>query len=568
MQSFSAKTERFYIKILLGVFGSLALIVLLSWGGCQAYKTTQERRLVRRAADYLKSGDLKAAALSTRRAVQINPESADAARMMATIAEKSGGRSRLEWRQKVVQLEPGSSADLIALASSAVQLNEIKIAENALASVKESDRQTSDYHAAAARLAEGQGDMARARHSWMKAVELSPDNKSFQLQWARLRIASGEQEEREAGLALLGALRTDPEQRAAASRLLIVDGIRTGDATKVRAWAQELRDYPEATFRDRALFLEVLRWLKDPQFVSYLTEIENEAVKDPATLGMLLGWMNANAMSLMAIDFAKTLPAALTTKWPVSFELASAHARLADWAEVEAVTTSGSWGKFDFLRRAFLARALRATDRLTAAEQEWAHATKEASKQAEGLLSLAQTAGEWGWGDEFTELLWAVTKFPAKQAEALSALYNHYSKSKDTLGLYRVFLRMVEQRPDDPNLENNLAQSSLLLGIDVGRAAKLAAAAHTKNPKNPVFVSTYAFSLYTMGDATAALQAMNTLSEEQLREPSISAYYGVFLAHAGDQARARTFLDLGEKASLLPEEKALLEQARARLQTR
>jgi hypothetical protein len=37
------------------------------------------------------------------------------------------------------------------------------------------------------------------------------------------------------------------------------------------------------------------------------------------------------------------------------------------------------------------------------------------------------------------------------------------------------------------------------------------------------------------------------------------------LAAAGDTARAGEFLDLGEKATLLPEEKALLEKARRSL---
>jgi len=51
------------------------------------------------------------------------------------------------------------------------------------------------------------------------------------------------------------------------------------------------------------------------------------------------------------------------------------------------------------------------------------------------------------------------------------------------------------------------------------------------------------------------------LSEAELEQPQIAAYYGVLLASSGDFSRAAKFLDLGEKAYLLPGEKKLLEKA-------
>jgi hypothetical protein len=46
-----------------------------------------------------------------------------------------------------------------------------------------------------------------------------------------------------------------------------------------------------------------------------------------------------------------------------------------------------------------------------------------------------------------------------------------------------------------------------------------------------------------------------------LERPQIAAYYGVLLANIGDFSRAAKFLDLGEKANLLSEEKKLIEKA-------
>ncbi len=569
MEIISARTERTYVKLVCWVSGIFVLIVLLSWGGCQLYNTTQEQRLVRRAAAYMSGGDLKAAGLTARRAAQINPESVAAARVMAEIGEKSGERNALDWRRKVVELQPESRADAIALANSALQFNEIKIAEKALASLDEASRQTAEYHAVAARLAEAQKAPAQARDSWVRAAQLEPQNQSFQLQLALARIATGVPADRTAGLEALEQLRASPEQRAAATRALILDGVTHGrNATEIHAFAEELQQYPEATFRDRMLFLELLRRQQHPAFVGFLTSAQTEAMTDPLHLGTLLGWMNGNAMSLVALDFVKTLPMELTGKWPVPFEIANAHARLSDWDAVERFTKSSTWGQYEFLRRAFLARALRATDKTVAAEREWTSATKEASGQAEALLSLARTVADWGWGEEIVDLLWTLTKFPGKQAEALTSLYGHYAKAKDTQGLYRVLLRLAEQTPGDLNVQNNLAQTSLLLNAEPERARKLAAEVYAKEPKNPSYLSTYAFSLYRAGNAAGAVEAMNALTEEQLQEPAISAYYGVFLAGTSDSERARKFLALGENAFLLPEERALLEQAVRRLDAR
>ena len=49
---------------------------------------------------------------------------------------------------------------------------------------------------------------------------------------------------------------------------------------------------------------------------------------------------------------------------------------------------------------------------------------------------------------------------------------------------------------------------------------------------------------------------------------SEGAACGLILAAAGDQTRAAEYLDLGEKAYLLPQEKALLEKARRSLAQR
>ena len=201
-----------------------------------------------------------------------------------------------------------------------------------------------------------------------------------------------------------------------------------------------------------------------------------------------------------------------------------------------------------------------------ASDQEWAAAQKEAGGRPQFLSMLTRAVVDWGWEKERVDLLWTLTKQPESQLEALHGLYQKYADAGDTLGLYRVLVRLAEIQPDDAGAQNNLAQISLLLNANVERARKLAAELYRKEGSNPAYASTYAFALFSKGDTNGALKVMSALPEEQLRDPSLAAYYGIILAAAGDTAKAREYLKIGASAKLLPEEKALLAKAESRAQ--
>jgi hypothetical protein len=251
----------------------------------------------------------------------------------------------------------------------------------------------------------------------------------------------------------------------------------------------------------------------------------------------------------------------------VPVAVADVLVQLSKWQELEAMTTKAQWNRFDFLRHAYLSRALREQGKAGAAEHEWAAAAKQASEQSDFLSVLIQTASEWKWENETTDLLWSLSKRSEKQKEAFLALYRNYAKTADTQGLYRVLLRLSELDTTNLDVQNNRAQVSLLLDANPPEARRLAADVYNKSPKNPAYITTYAYSLLTQGNAKEAVRIMSSLSAEQLSEPNISAYYGICLAATGDE-KARSYLDFGRQANLLPEEKALIDKAYANLNSR
>ena len=563
MKNRVAKVERSHLKLLV-VIGGVLLLAIGGWGAFRAYHAWQERHLVRRAAAVLSGGDAKAASLSARRAFQINPQSAAAARILAQIAERSGDGTELEWRRKVFELQPRSIDDALALVRCALRANDLRLAEKTLRDIAPIAQQIATYHAALGRLAEMRGRPDEAETHWARAAELAPAETAYQVQAAMVQLGAADETKRAHARAVLERLRADPKQRAAATRALIIDGAaRQENAQRLRTLAAELQSYPEATFQDRILYLEILRQLRDPEFDAYLANLEEGARANATDLAAIISWLATNGNTAEAQRLAGAADPELARKWPMPLAVAESYAKANDWAGLQRIVGESKWERFEFLRRAYLARALRAQQQQLAADQQWAHAQKEVSAQPQALLLLARTVAGWEWQNEALDLLWTLSKAAETQKDALQMLYQHYAKTGDTGGLYRVLSHSTQIAPDDLKMQNNLAQIALLLGVDTERARKIAAELARKEPANAAFVSTHAFALYLEGEKDQALQLMRTLPKEQLQVPAIAAYYGIILAAAGEKELARTHLERGSQAFLLPEEKALIVKAQS-----
>lgn len=565
METSHQRTERLYLKLILGALIAIVLLIAIFWSGHDLYVRWQERRLVRRALVALQKGDDATASLAARAVLQIKPNSAPAERIVAQLGEKGGNRAALDWRHKVLEVEPHSVADILALARCALQFNEPTVAEQALSGISEEGKQQPDYHAVAATLAQERKDDETAIHEWELAVQLAPNEPAFQRQLATLQLHSANQDRHAAGKAALNKLREDPKQRSAATRALITEGIaRKESGQELVSLAHDLQGYPEATIDDRLIYLDFIHQINAPEFAGELAELEAKVSSDPAELAALLEWMSRSKLNLVALDYTKTLSGDVLNRWPVPLAIADIYERLKDWRKLEDVTKNSNWRQGEFIRHAYLARALRAQDKLAAAEHEWAAAIKEASAQSASAMALMRTTAEWKWEKEMVELLWSLTKTTDKQKEAVQELYRYYETSGDTQGLYRVLARWAEIDPGDLNIQNNLALVSLLLEANADDARRMAAELHQKAPSNPTYTATYAYSLLTKGNAKEAAKIMSSLTPEQLRDPAISAYYGIILAAVHDE-KAREFLSAGQQALLLPEEKKLIDKAFASL---
>lgn len=562
----SAKRERTFIKLSLGILFAVIAFVAFCWTGRRAYVRWQETRLVVRGETALSVGDLRQASLAAQNVRQLKPDSARAARILAEVADRAADKpSAIEWRRKVVQVQPDSIQDWLALVQTALRFNDMAEVQRALSQLPPGANNDARYHVALALVAQQKHKDDEAKREWMEAVRLAPEESGYLFQLALTQIRSSDETEHASAVSLLERLRKDPKLQLAATRAMIQDAIsRRESSQRIVALANDLRSYPESALSDRLTYLDILRQTDSGQFASYLSELEQAARDHPADLAGLLTWLSRNNLNLLALDFIKTVPPERLEDWPVPGALADIKIRLKDWRQLEGSLKNANWRQYDLFRHAYLARALRELDQPAGSAHEWAAAAKSATEGAETTWALMQLAGEWNWTPEAIDLLWALTKYPDRQTEALTTLYRYYAKEQDTQGLYRVLVRLSELNPDDLDIKNNLAQVGLLLDAQVEDARRLSAEIYHKQPKNPAYLTTYAYSLLTDGKKEKAVQILKELTPEQLSDPAISTYYGICLAAVKDP-QAATYLKAADKAKLLPQEKALVERARASL---
>jgi cytochrome c-type biogenesis protein CcmH/NrfG len=562
------KIERSILKIILWTVGLILLVSIGGAVGFRQFRAWQQRRLVAEAYGLIAQGDYHRASLDARRILQINPDSAEGCRILARLSEIAGLHGALDWRRRVMELGKATPNDLILLARAAVKFDDRQTADVAIAKLSASAKETADYHALLADIAFTQRDGVEMERQLSEAARLEPTNKDYTMRLAALRLGANDPALRAQGKQALLEMQKDPVLRRDATRYLVEDALRQKLTLSALELARQLDSFPNKSFSDRLLLLTALDAAKDNGLAAFLEEMKTSSAEDPERAAALLTWLNMHKREADAIAWSAKLPPGVLGQKMVQIALSDSYVAAKDWTGLQRLVNSGNWGTVDFLRNALHARALRELGNQPESEAQWNEAIKKVAADSRQALTLAETVEKWGWRSEAIELLWLLAKDPVRADDALRTLYGYFARNDDTENLYRVLLHQVELHPDDLNMQNNFAQLSLLLGLNVARGQKAAADVYAKDPKNPAYVSTYAFALHTAGDSKKALKILETLTPEQLHKPEIAAYYGVILAAAGDQTRVPEFLDIGEKANLLPQEKDLIEKARRSLAQR
>jgi Flp pilus assembly protein TadD len=542
------------------------LVVLLAgYVGYRGYKVWKQTHLMSLAQEFLARSDRQNALLCVQLVLRSNPQNIDAARMMANLNEAARSPGALLWRNRVVELNPASVEDKLALAQTAIIFHDYASATNALAAVSADGKKTVAYHNVAGTAAAVANQMADAEAHFLAAARLDPTNQVIQLNLAMVRLHGTNAPARpEARIALerISASSGSPDLRSRALRELVIDAAHYKQTATALTLSKELVEQTNSIFSDQLLRLDMLRAAQSAEFKPALVSAQREAANDAGKIYELATWQ-INTSPDDALAWLRNLPMNTQTNQPATLLIAQCLMLRQDWHGLSTWIEKQNWVELDFVRHAYLARALREQDFSAAGKTEWEEALKSANDQKTGLIMLLRLTAQWNWQSEGEDILWnIVNRYPGEQWANRALVQVLYAGGR-TRPLMTLFNQQSKRDPSDLSIKNNLAMTALLLDAQELNPHELAREVFEKEPGNASYVSTYAFSLHMQKRDAEALKIIERLKPLELQNPSIAGYYGIILKATGNAAKARVYLDLATKSTLLPEEQKLFEQANA-----
>jgi len=239
-----------------------AIIVALlagAWLARPLYRNWKKQRYLAQAVAALNRADYKSAAFSARQVRVLDPSNLEAARVLAEITDRLRSPEVIAWRQLIADMEPDNPTNHLQLAEAALMLGDNARAEQALQRITATNRNTVEFHQAAAMVLAGQHKLAEAEAHFSAAIKLAPTNDLLQLNHAVILIQARDTNVVADGVATLRKYATNPTHRRMALQNLSQAYLHAKDFDQAVSTAQDLVAATNSTFADRMLSLSTLR---------------------------------------------------------------------------------------------------------------------------------------------------------------------------------------------------------------------------------------------------------------------------------------------------------------------
>ena len=539
----------------------LLLVVLVAAGGWPGFKSAKYHLAIQRARREIARKDFNHAEFWGEQALSVNPNSPDAARVMAEINEAQDMPESLSWRIRVVQLAPESIPDHMAWAKCAVRFEHDQMARRALESLPDTFKpKSAEYNELMAGLASKGGMSAAAGFFFSKAAEIDPGNPIYKVNLAAFQLAYSHQPDSQAEAEQqLEALAKDPLVDVYAVRSLLDHALFTNNKAKAKSLSALLLSLPRHEFSDSIRSLRAM--LDEPDFDSLIQKTEREAEKDPVSITEMGDWLNAHGRAKETNRWFDQLPEHERGNIGVQMTEAQALLDLQNWKALETILQGCHWRAGDYIKIAMIIRCHRELS--LPWENDWKELKTQVTMTPPHGILLARMVIGWNWEKESISLLWDATTRPETESEALDCLWEIYRANNDTPELLRVARQQLNIEPSNPERKNNSAFLSLLVEGASTKTCQLAYQAYQANPKDPGRAATYAYSLHLTGEDQEAEKVMRNLPPEAVRFPGIAFYQALIFDSVGKATEAReTLMRLNSQGMLAEERKMALDLAR------
>jgi predicted Zn-dependent protease len=522
-------------------------------------------RLLSEANQYIEKQDLKQASLCLRQALSLNSADVTANKLMADMLEEAGSPAALGWRIRTVQLQTNNAEYRLAWARTALKINDLNGAAQALGGVDEKARSTAEYHKLRGALAWGAHVPTEAEKEYSEALRLEPTNQIVAINLDTIGLASTNAATANKARASLEKIAPNSPLHLTAVRFLAEDAAAHKNIDRALRFSQQVVDDPKSTYSDKLGHLELLQAAKSAGFDSWLTQLETNALHSPPQAYLLAHWLQKERGPAKALSWLQALPLDCRTNISVQLAVTDCQIASSDWKGLSASVLKQDWDEFNYYRLSLEALADRGLNDSMGEKTAWRRALALSSSRLDRLQKLDQLTTAWGWPEQRIEVLKEIVSAFPKEAWAGEQLTGLYYAEGNTRALADLLGTLYSANPTNARLKNNLATVLMLLKSDTPKATRLALESYTNSPGNPFFACTYAYSLLLQSKPDEAAKVLGTLNTNTLKNPSIAAYYGVVEAETGHKNAATEALKLAQTAKLLPEEMELVRNAGARL---
>jgi hypothetical protein len=537
------------------------LLTLIGLGGYRVYRNVRQTHLVNQARQFLTASDVKNASLCLERALRYDPADASACRLMAELAETEHAPSALIWRSRVVELDPDSLDDRLALAETAIRKRDFTTAAGALDGARPADKETAAFHDVSGALAIAQNQPALAEKHFREVARMEPTNVIPLLNLAILALQGSNAPAAAQARTFLRGLASNPTNSALRHRSLrelTVDAMHHHEASAALALSDELLRQTNTVFGDQILRLDVLADSQDAHFEPALAAVQNLAITDTGKVAELASWETTKLPLAEVLSWLTRLPKATQTNQSIAVLMAECYSDTHDWRTLQSFLEPQTWREMDFVRHGFLARSWRGQEMLDTSRIEWDKAVKGAQASRIHLLTLLSLAVRWDWNREQEELLRIIIKqYPADQG-AFQALAKTLFLEGRTRSLLELYSDAAKRDPANLPARNNVAFAALLLDAQEYNPRELAHQLYVQAPTNSAVVSTYVLSLLLQKKNAEALRTIESLDPQELNNPTTAGLYGLALQANADREKAKRFLTLASIAPMLPEFRKLI----------
>ena len=544
--------------------GGYLLAKKVVWPRVKEYRTAKFERSAR---EYLDKGDFENAMLFVRKNLATSQQSIPSWRLAAEISEKRNDPNVVFYLQRLTALEP-TLANRLRLIRLSMQWRADEIADRAIAAMGPEGRDSAEFHDLAVQASLRAGNTIQAKFHLMTLCDLQPNNRTAHLELARLRLAEAGPDLRTSIRAEIRALVTDPTLRTAALATLLVDSLRRNEAGETLPLAKELQHEANLPTVNALAVAEALRRFDPPALDAHLDALRQRIQDRTADVARVGYYLIESGRAAEAKTWLASLPGNIAGTPAVQRILAAAYAELGEWTQMETLLRDQKWAETEYERLAMIAYAQHQSGNLEAFAETWRMALGSAGTNTVKLQLLLQRTVRWAWNEPRIEVLWRLFQQNPQEKSVQQQLFAHERAQGNTANLNRLFTRQLESAPNDPNVRNNFAYTSLLLNANTARAATLAREVLATDPKNPYFATTQALALLRSGKAAEARELLDTFNSIQLWQPERAIVHAAVLVGDAHFDEADQLLTAVPDRGLLPEERQLLADTRTAIDRR